>query len=123
MQLVDLFQFYMMFPIDDHTGDPVSDEDVTAAHYEKVQQVRNSTASAHRHVRQFHILKRKPAFSPEHLQQICVSSCRIASDCVSTVVTTSRLNLAAFDPCHSRAGRLFARLLQRLPLLANKIYL
>ncbi|DBB15126.1 TPA: hypothetical protein ACH3X3_004135 [Trebouxia sp. C0006] len=39
VQLVDLFQFYMMFPIDDHTGDPVSDEDVTAAHYEKVQQV------------------------------------------------------------------------------------
>ena len=40
VQLVDLFQFYMMFPIDDHTGDPVSDEDVTAAHYEKVQQVK-----------------------------------------------------------------------------------
>lgn len=39
VQLVDLFQFYMMFPIDDHTGDPVSDEEVTAAHYEKVQQV------------------------------------------------------------------------------------
>ena len=39
VQLVDLFQFYIMFPIDDHTGDPVSDEDVTAAHYEKVQQV------------------------------------------------------------------------------------
>ncbi len=39
MQLVDLFQFYMMFPIDDHTGDPVSDEEVTASHYEKVQQV------------------------------------------------------------------------------------
>lgn len=33
-----------MFPIDDHTGDPVSDEDVTAAHYEKVQQV-GSTVS------------------------------------------------------------------------------
>lgn len=44
VQLVDLFQFYMMFPIDDHTGDPVSDEDVTAAHYEKVQQV-GSTVS------------------------------------------------------------------------------
>lgn len=43
VQLVDLFQFYMMFPIDDHTGDPVSDEDVTAAHYEKVQQVRKHT--------------------------------------------------------------------------------
>lgn len=41
IQLVDLFQFYMMFPIDDHTGDPVGDEDVTAAHYEKVQQVSN----------------------------------------------------------------------------------
>ena len=42
VQLVDLFQFYMMFPIDDRTGDPVSDEDVTAAHYEKVQQVREA---------------------------------------------------------------------------------
>ena len=39
VQLVDLFSFYMMFPIDDHTGDPVTDEEVTAAHYEKVQQV------------------------------------------------------------------------------------
>lgn len=43
VQLVDLFQFYMMFPIDDHTGDPVSDEHVTAAHYEKVQQVGSQT--------------------------------------------------------------------------------
>ena len=39
VQLVDLFRFYMLFPIDDHTGDPVTDEEVTAAHYEKVQQV------------------------------------------------------------------------------------
>ena len=39
VQLVDLFQFYMMFPIDDHTGDPVSDEEVTTSHYERVQQV------------------------------------------------------------------------------------
>lgn len=39
VQLVDLFRFYMAFPIDDHTGDPVTDEEVTAAHYEKVQQV------------------------------------------------------------------------------------
>ena len=26
----------MAFPINDHTGDPSSDDDVTAAHYEKV---------------------------------------------------------------------------------------
>ena len=25
-QLVDLFQFYQYFPMDDHTGDPISDE-------------------------------------------------------------------------------------------------
>ena len=36
-QLVDLFQFYMTFPINDHTGEPRSDEDVTSLHYEKVQ--------------------------------------------------------------------------------------
>ena len=51
VQLVDLFQFYMMFPIDDHTGDPVSDEDVTAAHYEKVQQV----VHPHCHVCKVHL--------------------------------------------------------------------
>ncbi|KAK9820367.1 hypothetical protein WJX72_009525 [[Myrmecia] bisecta] len=38
-QLVDLFQFYMTFPIDDHTGAPLSDEDVTSAHYDRVQQL------------------------------------------------------------------------------------
>ena len=26
-QLVDLFQFYQFFPIDDHTGDPITDAD------------------------------------------------------------------------------------------------
>lgn len=35
-QLVDLFQFYLSFPIHNHTGDPLSDEDITAAHYAKV---------------------------------------------------------------------------------------
>ena len=36
-QLVDLFQFYLSFPIHNHTGDPLSDEDITAAHYAKVR--------------------------------------------------------------------------------------
>lgn len=39
MQLVDLLRFYLSFPIDDHTGEPLSEEDVTAAHYERVQQL------------------------------------------------------------------------------------
>ncbi|EFN59246.1 hypothetical protein CHLNCDRAFT_29663 [Chlorella variabilis] len=39
VQLVDLLRFYLSFPIHDHTGDPLSEEDVTAAHYEHVQQL------------------------------------------------------------------------------------
>jgi len=35
-QLVDLLQFYMTFPINDHTGEALSDEAVTQTHYEKV---------------------------------------------------------------------------------------
>ena len=36
-QLVDLFQFYMAFPINDHTGEMMTEEDVTSQHYEKVR--------------------------------------------------------------------------------------
>lgn len=36
---MDLLRFYLSFPIHDHTGDPLSEEDVTAAHYEHVQQL------------------------------------------------------------------------------------
>jgi len=36
-QLVDLFTFYMAFPINDHTGEALSDEEVTQAHYDKVR--------------------------------------------------------------------------------------
>ena len=39
MQLVDLLRFYLSFPIHDHTGDPLTEEDVTATHYERVQQL------------------------------------------------------------------------------------
>ncbi|PSC68726.1 Intron-binding aquarius [Micractinium conductrix] len=39
VQLVDLLRFYLSFPIHDHTGDPLAEEEVTAAHYEKVQQL------------------------------------------------------------------------------------
>ena len=38
-QLVDLFAFYMAFPIDDHTGDELGEEAVARAHYERVQQL------------------------------------------------------------------------------------
>ncbi|GIL75166.1 hypothetical protein Vretimale_7780 [Volvox reticuliferus] len=37
-QLVDLLAYYMSFPINDHTGEPLTDDDVTTAHYEKVCQ-------------------------------------------------------------------------------------
>jgi len=36
---VDLFAFYMAFPIDDHTGDELGEETVARAHYERVQQL------------------------------------------------------------------------------------
>ena len=39
LQLTDLLRFYLAFPIHDHTGDPLTQEDVTAAHYERVQQL------------------------------------------------------------------------------------
>ena len=38
-QLVDLLRFYLSFPIHDHTGDPLSEDEVTASHYERVQQL------------------------------------------------------------------------------------
>ncbi|KAL6757285.1 hypothetical protein V8C86DRAFT_1695364 [Haematococcus lacustris] len=38
-QLADLLQFYSGFPINDHTGDPATDDDIAAAHYEKVCQL------------------------------------------------------------------------------------
>ncbi|KAL4443940.1 hypothetical protein ABPG75_011677 [Micractinium tetrahymenae] len=39
VQLVDLLRFYLSFPIHDHTGDPLGEEEVTAAHYDRVQQL------------------------------------------------------------------------------------
>ncbi len=35
-QLVDMLAFYMAFPIDDHTGEPLAEDDVIANQYEKV---------------------------------------------------------------------------------------
>lgn len=32
-------RFYLSFPIHDHSGDPLGEEEVTAAHYERVQQL------------------------------------------------------------------------------------
>lgn len=39
VQLVDLLEFYLDFPINDHSGDALNEEDVTADHYERLQQV------------------------------------------------------------------------------------
>uniref|UniRef100_A0A1D2ABG5 Intron-binding protein aquarius n=2 Tax=Auxenochlorella protothecoides TaxID=3075 RepID=A0A1D2ABG5_AUXPR len=36
-QLVDLFRFYSGFPIADHTGEALGEEEVVAAHYERIQ--------------------------------------------------------------------------------------
>ncbi len=38
-QLVDLFQFYMLFPISNYDSEPINDEDMMAAHYARVQQL------------------------------------------------------------------------------------
>jgi hypothetical protein len=35
-QLLDLASFYLDFPIDDHTGEPLKEDDVLGRHYEKV---------------------------------------------------------------------------------------
>ena len=36
---MDLFQFYMAFPISNYDSEPVSDEEAMAAHYARVQQL------------------------------------------------------------------------------------
>lgn len=36
---MDLFQFYMAFPINNFDSEPVSDEEAMAAHYARVQQL------------------------------------------------------------------------------------
>lgn len=38
-QLVDLFQFYVTFPINDYDSEPISDQEMVAAHYAQVQQL------------------------------------------------------------------------------------
>ena len=38
-QLVDLFHFYQYFPIDDHTGQPVSDAEMVALQYGRLTQL------------------------------------------------------------------------------------
>ena len=36
---MDLFQFYITFPINDYDSEPVRDEEMMAAHYARVQQL------------------------------------------------------------------------------------
>ena len=38
-QLVDLFHFYQYFPIDDHTGQPVTDAEMVALQYNRLTQL------------------------------------------------------------------------------------
>ncbi|GLI62109.1 hypothetical protein VaNZ11_004692 [Volvox africanus] len=60
-QLVDLLAYYIGFPINDHTGEPLTDDDVTAAHYEKVCQ--------------FQRLCFKHWFQVESLHELALSNC------------------------------------------------
>lgn len=38
-RLIETLRFYLSFPINDHTGDALNDDELTALHYEKVQQL------------------------------------------------------------------------------------
>jgi len=38
-QLLDMYCYYLRFEIDDHTGAPLSDDDMMAAHYERLQRL------------------------------------------------------------------------------------
>ena len=59
-QLVDMFRFYLGFEIDDHTGAPLSDDDVAMAHYERLQRLQRL---AFKHI-------------PE-LRELALSSCSV----------------------------------------------
>jgi intron-binding protein aquarius len=37
LQLLDLFQYYLDFEIDNHTGEPLSEDEITRQHYAKIQ--------------------------------------------------------------------------------------
>ncbi|EFJ49751.1 hypothetical protein VOLCADRAFT_104194 [Volvox carteri f. nagariensis] len=68
-QLVDLFAYYMAFPINDHTGDPLTDDDVTTAHYEKAR------TRGRMEVCQFQRLCFKHWAHVESLHELALSNC------------------------------------------------
>jgi len=49
---VDLFQFYMAFPIRNYDSEPVSDEETMAAHYARVQQLQLLMFYKHPHLKE-----------------------------------------------------------------------
>ena len=51
MQLVDMLRFYLAFPIAPLTGAPLSDDDVTARHYARVQQLQRLLFKHHPQLR------------------------------------------------------------------------
>ena len=75
-QLVDLLSFYLAFPMDDLSGASLTDADVTASHYEKVQQLQRL---AFRHIPKLRSLAlsncgtvEKRAVLTEHLAKLAL---------------------------------------------------
>jgi len=91
-QLVDLLTFYMAFPISDHTGEPLTDDEVIAAHYEKVctfqrlafkhwPQLRDLALSNCGQVEKRETLKRAlAALPPDELRELVVGQLRLVSE-------------------------------------------
>lgn len=91
-QLVDLLQFYLQFEINNHTGDPQSEEDVVLQQYDRVQQFQR-LAFAHipklRELSLLHcgavsaresLLKYLSLLSPEELRHLAIRQLRLAAD-------------------------------------------
>lgn len=51
-QLTDLLRFYMGFPIDNHTGEPLSDETVISLRYSRLQQLQRLFFAHHPQLRE-----------------------------------------------------------------------
>ncbi len=90
-QLVDLFKFYQRFEIDDHTGSQLSDDEMAAAHYERLQQLQRL---AFKHIPELRelalsncaaiekravLLRYLQALSREQLARLVVEQLRLAS--------------------------------------------
>jgi intron-binding protein aquarius len=88
-QLVDLFKFYIRFEVDDHTGAQLTDDEMAARHYERLQQLQRL---AFKHWPQLHdlalshcaaiekrpaLLKHLQALSTEELSKLAVLHLRL----------------------------------------------